>query len=243
MIPYNEPLAFHTIAGAKARTYSGARVEPAGGFTHVLNAAAKGLELEDYRSNPVNAAGSRVAETPAIPVLSASLNAYDAYARSSANPDSMNEKAPQTKSPSTGSVSGQSSPSLSLDKTMETMVEQAALRHDLSPELISAVIQAESGFQTRAVSPAGAMGLMQLMPATARELGVDDPFDPAQNIEAGAKYLRQMLDLFDQDLEKALMAYNAGPGTVRRYDGQVPYAETLAYVDKVMANTGKTASA
>ena len=82
------------------------------------------------------------------------------------------------------------------------------------------------------------MGLMQLMPATARELGADDPFDPAQNIDAGAKYLRQMLDLFDQDLEKALMAYNAGPGTVQKYEGRVPYAETLAYVDRVMTYAG-----
>ncbi|MBI5896680.1 MAG: lytic transglycosylase domain-containing protein [Desulfobacterales bacterium] len=117
---------------------------------------------------------------------------------------------------------------------IDQSIEKAAADYDLPAELIRGVIQAESNFQVRAVSPAGAQGLMQLMPATARELGVEDPFDIQENIDGGARYLRQMLDMFGGDLKQALSAYNAGPGTVMKYDGQVPYPETRHYVRKVM---------
>ncbi len=117
---------------------------------------------------------------------------------------------------------------------IEASIQKAAIDYELPAELIRGVIQAESNFQVRAVSPAGAQGLMQLMPATARDLGVDDPFDIRQNIDGGARYLRQMLDMFDGDVKRALSAYNAGPGTVMKYDGQVPYPETRHYVRKVM---------
>lgn len=118
---------------------------------------------------------------------------------------------------------------------IEAGVHRAAARYDLSPALIRAVIKAESNYQTRAVSLAGAQGLMQLMPATAGELGVADPFDIEQNIDGGARYLRQMLDQFDGELRLALSAYNAGPGTVARYGGNLPpYAETRTYVARVL---------
>jgi soluble lytic murein transglycosylase-like protein len=114
-------------------------------------------------------------------------------------------------------------------------IDAAAAKHNLPKDLIAGVIRAESNFNENAVSTAGAQGLMQLMPETALELGVENPFDIRQNIEAGTRYLRKMLDLFDGDIEKALAAYNAGPGTVKRYNGQVPYAETQNYVAKVMS--------
>jgi soluble lytic murein transglycosylase-like protein len=113
-------------------------------------------------------------------------------------------------------------------------IDQAADKFGLPAALIKAVVKAESGYRVRAISPAGAQGLMQLMPATARELGVTDPFDIDQNIQAGAQYLRNMLDQFDGDLHLALSAYNAGPGTVARYSGNVPYAETQTYVQRVL---------
>lgn len=116
-------------------------------------------------------------------------------------------------------------------------IDRAAARFGLSPALIKAVVKAESNYQVRALSPAGAQGLMQLMPATARELGVTDPFDIDQNIRGGAQYLRNMLDQFDGDLHLALSAYNAGPGTVARYGGNVPYAETRTYVQRVLRYT------
>jgi soluble lytic murein transglycosylase-like protein len=121
---------------------------------------------------------------------------------------------------------------------IEQAIRQAASRYNLSPGLIRSVIRAESAFQPQAVSPAGAQGLMQLMPETAKELGVTDPFDVRQNIDGGVRYLRRMLDRFDGDLKMALSAYNAGPGAVEKYEGQVPYAETRHYVKRVLRFAG-----
>jgi len=116
----------------------------------------------------------------------------------------------------------------------EPLIRDAARQFDLAPDLIHAVILAESAYRPKARSPKGAMGLMQLMPATARRLGVDDPWDPAQNILGGAAYLRWLLDRYDGDLDLAVAAYNAGEGAVDRYGRQIPpYEETRNYVEKV----------
>ncbi|WP_243123195.1 lytic transglycosylase domain-containing protein [Thermaerobacter sp. FW80] len=117
---------------------------------------------------------------------------------------------------------------------LETLADVAARRHGLDPALLRAVIEVESGWNPLARSPAGALGLMQLMPATARALGVTDPWDPWQNLEAGARYLRQQLERFG-DIRLALAAYNAGPGAVQRYGDVPPYRETQAYVERVLA--------
>ncbi|MFW6335023.1 MAG: lytic transglycosylase domain-containing protein, partial [Desulfosalsimonas sp.] len=111
----------------------------------------------------------------------------------------------------------------------------AASKYNLPERLIEGVVRAESGFDIFAVSRAGARGLMQIMPGTADELGVSDSFDIRENIDAGARYLKQMLHDFGGSLEKALAAYNAGPGTVRRYAGDVPYPETRQYVERVLS--------
>lgn len=123
---------------------------------------------------------------------------------------------------------------------IEKSIQKAARKYNLSPELIRGVIQAESNFKVDAVSRAGAQGLMQLMPATAKELGVTKPLDIDQNIDGGARYLRKMLDRFGGEVKLALAAYNAGPGTVRKYAGNVPYRETIQYVDRVLRFSEKT---
>jgi soluble lytic murein transglycosylase-like protein len=122
----------------------------------------------------------------------------------------------------------------------EDLIQQNAERHGVSADLVRAVIQAESGFNRYAVSPKGAMGLMQLMPATARDLGVRDPFLPSENIRGGVAYLAGLLSRFNQDVEHALAAYNAGAARVDQYNGVPPYRETRNYVKKITA-AAKTA--
>lgn len=113
-------------------------------------------------------------------------------------------------------------------------IEAAAQQEGVDPALLKALIRQESNFNPNAVSPAGATGLTQLMPATAAGLGVTDPTDPKQALAGGAKYLRQQLDRFGGDEKMALAAYNAGPGAVARFGGVPPYAETQNYVQKVL---------
>jgi len=119
-------------------------------------------------------------------------------------------------------------PSVSISE----MVEQASRANGVDPLLVNSVIREESNYNPYAVSPKGAQGLMQLMPATARDLGVGNSFDPRENIEAGVRYLKQLQDLY-QDDRLALAAYNAGPGAVQKYKTVPPYPETQAYVKRV----------
>src|SRR5262245_13681864 len=112
----------------------------------------------------------------------------------------------------------------------DSAIAAAATRHRLPPALVEAVVDVESAGDPRAVSSKGAMGLMQLMPATAARFGVDDPFDPAQSLEGGCAYLRWLLDRFGGNVALGLAAYNAGEGAVERYAGIPPFDETRAYV-------------
>jgi soluble lytic murein transglycosylase-like protein len=123
-------------------------------------------------------------------------------------------------------------------ETYDNLIVQHAQTQGLRPDLVRAVVQVESGYNARAVSSKGALGLMQLMPSTAAQLGVQAPFDPGENIRGGTTYLRQLLDRFNGSEELALAAYNAGPTAVDRYGNQIPpYAETQDYVRKIRTQT------
>lgn len=113
------------------------------------------------------------------------------------------------------------------------LIRHYADRHGIDEALVRAVIKVESDYRPHVISSKGAQGLMQLIPETARELNVRDPFDPSENIRGGTLYLRRMLDRFDGNLELALAAYNAGPGTVQRYGGIPPFDETINYIQRV----------
>ena len=121
-------------------------------------------------------------------------------------------------------------------ENIESLIKKYAQKNNLDPDFIKAVVKQESGFNPDAKSKCGAMGLMQLMPQTAKGLGVVDAFDPEQNIEGGVKYLKSMLNRFNNDPKLALAAYNAGPAAVQKYGDIPPYKETQNYVKNILAS-------
>ncbi|MEK8023080.1 MAG: lytic transglycosylase domain-containing protein [Candidatus Hydrogenedentota bacterium] len=126
----------------------------------------------------------------------------------------------------------------SAPESLRPIIDQVAARYNIPPKLLESVARRESSFNSRAVSPKGAQGIMQIMPETQQLLGVTDPFDAGQSIDGGGRYLRMMLDRYNGDVRKALAAYNAGPGAVDNYGGVPPYTETRNYVSRILADFG-----
>jgi soluble lytic murein transglycosylase-like protein len=188
----------------------------------ITSAAARVAELESLIAAASSKSPAPASSTPAAPGSPTFASALD-QATAAGDPSAT---------AATGAAAG-TGPGAATPFANE--IDAAARKYGVDPALVRAVVKQESGFNPKAGSPAGAQGLMQLMPATARALGCNNPWDPAQNIDAGTRYLKQQLDRFGGDVRKALAAYNAGPGAVQRYGGVPPYAETQNYVQKVMA--------
>ena len=204
-----------------------------------------GLRISDYLARPVQA---RHTDKPRLAITPSEKSKTDAPSINLnpgiTNSEALTRKPTISSGPAKKAVLSLHSASLRTShqqsgvgerQKIETSILKAARKYDLPVNLIKSVIRAESNFQVKAVSHAGAQGLMQLMPATARELGVKDPFNIAENIDGGSRYLRKMLDSFGGDLKLALAAYNAGPEAVIKYGGKVPpYRETQQYVRRVL---------
>lgn len=127
---------------------------------------------------------------------------------------------------------------MNIEESMDAIFEEAADTYDVPVQLLKAMGKAESGFDAGAVSPAGAQGVMQLMPATAEALGVSDPFDARSNIMGGARYISDLLNKYDGDMDLALAAYNAGSGNVKKYGGVPPFKETQNYIQRIKEYMG-----
>ncbi|TGM03589.1 lytic transglycosylase domain-containing protein [Leptospira barantonii] len=166
---------------------------------------------------------------------------FDSILKSAQNKIDLNSSLPSSEPSDVSGLSGISNEPWRRDSrgdlkgvepTLAEIIRKESEKNHVDPSLVQSVIKAESGFKANAVSPKGAIGLMQLMPSTANLLGVDDPSDPAENVAGGTKFLSDLLSKY-KNLDHALAAYNAGPGAVDRYGGVPPYKETQKYVEKV----------
>ena len=181
----------------------------------------------------VSSIGARVEEIQARVASLQGTSTQPATSFASALASAQQVPGQQTSSISVSATSGTTSGGTT---DFESEIDAAATSNGIDPALLKGLVQQESGFDPNARSGAGAVGLTQLMPGTAAGLGVTDPTDPVQSLQAGARYLRTQLDRFGGDERLALAAYNAGPGAVAKYGGVPPYAETQGYVNKVLAN-------
>ena len=251
-LAYRQGLSSSRTAGSDNKTFHHILGSLGNQQLNLHNLKPTGLTIVEYLNNPIRVKcqfNHQLAltrpnnnETSSDSAFSrpASVPVEDTKAKFAAFSGQI-KKSPQTMTPSS-SASPQKEIGTNVRLVIERSICNAARKYDLPTSLIRGVIKAESNFQVNAVSAAGAQGLMQLMPGTAKELGVDKPFDIEQNIDGGARYLKKMLDSFDGDIKVALAAYNAGPGAVAKYGGQIPpYTETERYIDRVLRFSKQTA--
>jgi soluble lytic murein transglycosylase-like protein len=205
----------------KEQTGNVTRLYTGTGYVDVASDQIASFEAEEAPVAPPEVAATAPSPSPSI------ATAQPAPSAATAQPVLLPAA---TAKPSQAVSQAASAANLDLDQ----VVREAAKRNRLDPDFVNSVIKAESNFKTRAVSPKGAQGLMQLMPATAAQLGVADPFDAKANVEAGTAHLSALLDKYHDDPVKALAAYNAGAHRVKQYNGVPPYRETRAYIAKIV---------
>ncbi len=174
-------------------------------------ADAQQTQVQSFDKVLKNSAGVKFGDLLSKPVTKVNANIYTAQANSASEKITTREQ-------------------------IKNIIFRASKRHGVDEKLVNALVKQESGFNPNAKSKVGAMGLMQLMPATAKGLGVTNPMDPEQNVEGGVKYLKSMLNKYNGNVILALAAYNAGPGAVDKYSGVPPYKETQNYVKSILAN-------
>ena len=201
---------------------------------NLLNTSGKDAAIKRAAqiNNYVNNLNKSVLETPA----DSTVKPFMEVLKSSNVNDSKFKVVNQAEVEKTSAISTIKSGVKASKQQILDIISHMAKKYDIDEKLIKAVVRQESGFRTDAVSHCGAIGLMQLMPATAKGLGVTDPFDPVQNIEGGVKYLKSKLKRHNGNLILALAAYNAGSGNVEKYNGVPPFKETQNYVKSILAN-------
>ena len=256
---------FDRVMGGRPRRKSNlsavrTRSSGSGGFHQILSSRSArqtgrsrvksgGLTASDYLARPVHAksklkprsrlaAGEKINTPPDIFAGHPALKQPEAPPLKTAAPSSLTSQKEASRLRAAGRQTLNARVGATEDQRIKTSIIKAARKYNLPPNLITSVIRAESNFQVKAVSHAGAQGLMQLMPETAKALGVENPFDIEENIDGGSRYLRKMLDSFGGNIKLALAAYNAGPEAVLKYGRKVPpYRETQQYVKRVLGFT------
>ena len=201
------------------------------------NAMQRAVQMNNY-VNSINSQWTSVEKDAAL-VPKTELSKFDEVLKSSANVkfgDLLTNPSTRVNAKIyTDKAQTLSAPDYKSKGKIQELISRISQKHGVDEKLVNAVVKQESGFNPNAKSKVGALGLMQLMPSTAKGLGVTNPMDPEQNVEGGVKYLKSMLDRYNGNVILALAAYNAGPGAVDKYDGVPPYKETQNYVRSILS--------